>query len=70
MENNELVVPMGAKLTPPPAVLTFYADVDGSPTEIIKLTKGTFYFKGEAVEDKHQVYERFNEWMTMANQNR
>ncbi len=32
--------------------------------EMIKLSEGKFYFRGEEVEDKYQVYERFNEWLT------
>jgi hypothetical protein len=36
------------------------------PEEVIRISKGKFYFRGEEVEDKYQVYERFNEWMTMA----
>ena len=38
------------------------------PQEVMKITKGTFYWKGEPVEDKHEIYERFHEWMTMAEQ--
>jgi broad specificity phosphatase PhoE len=34
--------------------------------EVIRLTKGKFYYRGEEVEDKYQVYERFNEWLKMA----
>ena len=34
--------------------------------EIIRVSQGKFYFKGEEVEDKYQVYERFNEWLKMA----
>ena len=30
------------------------------------MAEGRFYFKGELVEDKYQVYERFNEWLKMA----
>ena len=33
--------------------------------EVIRISKGKFYFRGEEVEDKYQVYERFNEWLTM-----
>jgi hypothetical protein len=65
-----LLVPENAKLIPPPASLTFHAEQDGENIEIIRLTKGTFYFKGEPVEDKNEVYERFSEWMTIANQNK
>lgn len=35
----------------------------GESEPIIKIEKGKFYWKGEEVEDKHQVYERFNEWL-------
>lgn len=34
--------------------------------EVIRIAQGRFYYKGELVEDKYQVYERFNEWMTLA----
>ena len=34
--------------------------------EIIRLSEGKFYFKGEEVEDRYQVYERFNEWLKRA----
>ena len=34
--------------------------------EVIRIVQGRFYYKGELVEDKYQVYERFNEWLTMA----
>ena len=34
--------------------------------EVIRLSEGRFYYRGELVEDKYQVYERFNEWLTMA----
>jgi hypothetical protein len=42
--------------------LRFYAKQE----EVIRLAEGRFYFKGELVEDKYQVYERFNEWLKMA----
>jgi hypothetical protein len=34
--------------------------------EVIRLAEGRFYFRGEEVEDKYQVYERFNEWLKRA----
>jgi hypothetical protein len=43
-------------------LLRFYAKQE----EVIRLAEGRFYFKGELVEDKYQVYERFNEWLKMA----
>jgi hypothetical protein len=42
-----------------PNTIRFY----GNAEEMIKLSEGKFYFKGEEVEDKYQVYERFNEWL-------
>jgi hypothetical protein len=42
--------------------LRFYAKQE----EVIRLAEGRFYYRGELVEDRYQVYERFNEWMTMA----
>jgi len=55
--------------------MTFYApaeNVNNSITwrvegeEVIKISEGKFYWKGEEVEDVHNVYERFNEWLTRA----
>lgn len=31
---------------------------------ILKISKEGFYYRGELVEDVHNVYERFNEWLT------
>lgn len=31
---------------------------------VIKITKDKFYWKDEEVEDIHNVYERFNEWLS------
>jgi len=45
----------------PPNQILFYAKQE----EVIKLSEGKFYFKGELVEDKYQVYERFHEWLKM-----
>jgi hypothetical protein len=39
--------------------LRFYAKQE----EVIRLSEGRFYYRGELVEDKYQVYERFNEWL-------
>jgi hypothetical protein len=46
--------------------LRFYAKTE----EVIRLAEGRFYFKGELVEDKYQVYERFNEWLKMAEEDK
>jgi hypothetical protein len=31
---------------------------------ILKISKEGFYYRGELIEDIHNVYERFNEWLT------
>ena len=63
-ETNELQDQQLVLMTEPVQenTLRFYAKQE----EVIRLAEGRFYFKGELVEDKYQVYERFNEWLTMA----
>lgn len=34
--------------------------------EMIKISKDGFYYKGERVDDTHNVYERFNDWLKKA----
>lgn len=36
--------------------------------EIILINKDGFFYKGERVDDVHNVYERFNEWLSKVNQ--
>lgn len=33
---------------------------------IIKISPDGFFYKGEKVEDVHNVYERFNDWLKKA----
>lgn len=33
---------------------------------VIRLEKGYFWYKGERIEDIHKVYDRFNEWLGLA----
>jgi len=37
---------------------------------IMKISYGKFYWKDEEIDDIHNIYERFNEWLTKANQNK
>ena len=37
---------------------------------VIKISNGKFYWKDKEIDDIHNVYERFNEWLTKANQNK
>ena len=48
------------------SIMTFYLTEEGEQKEIIKITKEGFYYNGEKVNDAHNVYERFNEWLTKA----
>ena len=33
------------------------------PIEIIRISKEGFFYKGERVDDIHNIYERFNDWL-------
>lgn len=48
------------------SIMAFYLTEEGEQKEIIKITKEGFYYNGEKVDDAHNVYERFNEWLTKA----
>lgn len=38
--------------------------IQSAPTiEILKISKDGFFYKGEKVEDTHNIYERFNDWL-------
>ena len=37
--------------------------------ELIRLSEGKFYWKEEEVEDVNKIYERFSEWMRIAEAN-
>ena len=43
---------------------TIYFRWDDTNEVILRISKDGFYYRGELVEDKYQVYERFNEWLT------
>ena len=64
-ETNELQDQQLVLMTEPVQeipTIRFYAKQE----EVLKISQGKFYYKGELVEDKYQVYERFNEWLKMA----
>ena len=46
--------------------IRFYAKQE----EVIRLSEGRFYFRGEEVEDKYKVYERFHEWLKMVEEDK
>jgi len=49
-----------------PKTLIFNINGEREPEEIIRIEEGKFFFKGEEVVDKYQVYERFNDWLKLA----
>jgi hypothetical protein len=46
--------------------LTFHLKENSEITEVIKITKDGFFYKGEKIEDIYNVYERFNLWLSQA----
>ena len=55
----------GNQLTP--GQLTFrVTNSDNEMEEVIKINRDGFYYKGIKVEDAHNVYERFNDWLKQA----
>ncbi len=52
-------------ITAPPA-LNFNLQVDGKNVEVLKISKDGFYYRGERVDDINKIYERFSEWMNLA----
>ena len=46
--------------------ITFNATHPGGEGELIRLEKGKFFWKGKEIKDTNKIYERFSEWMAMA----
>jgi hypothetical protein len=51
---------------PEPNEIVFTVSIEGKRKTIIKISKEKFYWRGKEVKDTKKVYERFNEWLTMA----
>jgi len=49
---------------------TIYFKLSNEINPIMKISNGKFYWKDEEIDDIHNIYERFNEWLTKANQNK
>jgi hypothetical protein len=60
VDKNMVVLGVNIKNTEPHTIYL------GTGENIIKITKDSFYYKGEKVDDVHNVYERFNEWLNNA----
>jgi len=48
---------------------TIYFKLANEAKPIMKISNGKFYWKDEEIDDIHNVYERFNEWLTKAENN-
>ena len=48
---------------------TIYFKLANEAKTIMKISNGKFYWKDEEIDDIHNVYERFNEWLTKAENN-
>jgi hypothetical protein len=46
---------------------SIYFTLNDEVKPVMKITNGKFYWKDEEIDDIHNVYERFNEWLTKAN---
>jgi len=47
-----------------PEQIHFHYHIENEP--VIVINKEGFYWKGEKVEDKYNIYERFNDWLKRA----
>jgi hypothetical protein len=45
---------------------SIYFSLKDEVKPIMRITNGKFYWKDEEIDDIHNVYERFNEWLTKA----
>ena len=43
---------------------SIYFKTDNDVKPIMKISDGKFYWKDEEVDDVHNIYERFNDWLT------
>jgi hypothetical protein len=45
---------------------SFYFSLKDEVNPIMKISNGKFYWKDQEIDDIHNIYERFNEWLTKA----
>ena len=57
-------------MNPNQIILQIEGEKINEPIEIIRIAKDGFYYKGERVDDIHNVYERFNDWLKLAEVNK
>jgi hypothetical protein len=45
---------------------SIYFSLKDEVKPIMKISNGKFYWKDDEIDDIHNIYERFNEWLTKA----
>ena len=50
--------------------IVFTAGKPPHSEEILRLEKGKFFYKGKEIEDINKIYERFSEWMDLAEEDK
>lgn len=43
---------------------SIYFKIADDAKPIMKISDGKFYWKDEEIDDVHNIYERFNDWLT------
>lgn len=67
MSENEIILENDHGLEIPQGDKSIIFSLDGeTPSEVMRISKGKFYWKGQEIDDIHDIYERFNEWLTKA----
>lgn len=49
---------------------SIYFQLANEAKPVMKISNGKFYWKDEEIDDIHNIYEIFNEWLTKANQSK
>jgi hypothetical protein len=48
---------------------SIYFSLKDEVKPIMRISNGKFYWKDEEIDDIHNIYERFNEWLSKAENN-
>lgn len=46
-----------------PSEIIFFGKYPNDKEEVMRISKEGFFWHGEKVEDKENIYERFNQWL-------
>jgi len=65
MMNNEENNNLGIKTDDPNAIVFSFTE---PPEEIMRINKEGFFWRGKLIENDKEIYEKFKEWLTTANE--